>query len=146
MLAVLIVLFAEVCYAQIQKPVVWSYGARKLAAGLYEIHLLAKMEKDWHIYAQRQNADAIAVPTKIVFEKQKGLALVGGVLEKGKKKAHRIEALDVVNYEYGGQVDFVQKVRVSAGVKAVRAKITFQACTNERCLPEETIEASIPIP
>lgn len=145
-LAFLMVLLAQVCYAQIQKPVTWSYGAKKLGMGVYEIHLLAKMDQGWHIYAQKQAKDAIAVPTSIVFEKMKGLVLMGPVMEKGKKVAHRIEALDVVNMEYAGQVDFVQKVRVSPGVKVLRARISFQACTNERCLPEETVEASIPLP
>lgn len=132
-------------HAQIEKPVHWSYAAKKLSGDTWAIFLRATIDKGWHIYAQKQSRDAIAVPTQLSFEKIPGLALLGKPVEQGKKETYRVKEVGITNFEYAGQVDFVQKVRLTPGVNTIKGSIIFQSCTHERCLPEDTFSFTIPI-
>jgi DsbC/DsbD-like thiol-disulfide interchange protein len=133
-------------HAQVMNPAHWSYGLKKLDGDHYEVHLRATMDEGWHIYAQKQLPDAVAVPTKIVFTKAPGLKLKGLPLELGKKEKYTIKEAGVTNMEYAGVVDFVQKVTLTPGLKEVKGTITYQTCTHEMCLPEATISFSIAVP
>jgi len=131
--------------AQIERPVHWAYGLKHLSGQQYEVHLQATIDEGWHIYAQKQVPDAVAVPTKIVLDKTTGLKLIGVSAELGKKDTYTIKEAGVTNYEYAGKVDFVQKVLIDPSVKEIKGKLTFQACTHEKCLNAETINFNIPV-
>lgn len=132
--------------AQIEKdPSHWAYGLKKLAGNNYEVHLLATIDDGWHIYAQKQPPSAVATATKIAFVMQSGLALVGKSAELGKKETYTIKEAGVINYEYSGKVDFVQKVSIKAGIKEIKGNITYQTCTHEHCLQPQTISFTIPV-
>jgi len=140
----LVVFVNRSTYGQIEQPVRWSYGLKKVATGLYEIHLLATMDKDWHIYAQKQPESAIAVPTTIAFDKSTAITLIGIPREIGKKESYVVKEVDATNLEYAGKVDFVQKIKVNGPLKQIKGSVSFQACTHTRCLPEETVNFTIP--
>lgn len=140
------VLLPYTLHAQVKDPAHWSYGLKKLPSGQYEVHLRASIEEGWHIYAQKQLPDAVAVPTKIVFTKSPGLKLSGLPAEVGKKETYTIKEAGVTNMEYAKVVDFVQKVSIAPGLKEVQGTITYQTCTHEMCLPETTISFKIPVP
>ena len=131
--------------AQVGNPVHWSYGLKKLPDNQYEVHLLARIDTGWHIYAQKQLPDAVAVPTKISFSQAPGLKLIGNPVEKGKKETYTIKEAGVTNYEYAGQVDFVQRVHLKPGIKAIKGTITYQSCTHVKCLQEQTINFTVPV-
>ncbi len=147
--ATLLILFIAVyvtpSWAQIEHPVHWSYAIKKLSSGTYAVFLRATIDTGWHIYAQKQSKDAIAIPTKLTFEKKQGMTLLGQPLEQGKKETYRLKEVGITNYEYAGKVDFVQKVRLPPGQKEVRGTVVFQACTHSRCLPEDTFSFVIPV-
>lgn len=143
---ILMICTAHIATAQIQDPAHWAYGLKNLKGGVYEVHLQATMDEGWHIYAQKQLPDAVAVPTKIVFDKTPELTLIGKPAELGKKETYTIKEAGVTNYEYAGKVDFVQKVTVKPGLKEIKGTITYQTCTHEKCLTEKTISFTIPIP
>lgn len=132
--------------AQIEQPVHWSYGTKKLSGDIIEVHLLATIDNDWHIYAQKQPEGAIAIPTKISFVKGTSLTLIGQPAELGKKERYTVKEADITNDEYAGKVDFVQKIKVRPGTKEVKGSIVFQACTHQRCLPEDTINFTVSLP
>jgi hypothetical protein len=117
--------------AQAQKntlhPIVWQYGAKKIAERTYEVHLTAQLEAGWHAYSQQQPKDAVAQPTKM------------GALEKWKDAASGIMA-----NQYANKVDFIQVVRLKANVRTnVSGSLTYQVCTDEMCLPPRTETFSI---
>jgi len=132
-------------HAQVQNPVHWAYGLKHLSGNTYEVHLQATMDTGWHIYAQKQLPDAIAVPTKIVFAKAPGIVLSGTPAEIGKKEKFEIKEAGVTNMEYAGKVDFVQRLSLDPGIKAVKGMITYQTCTHEKCLTAETISFNVPV-
>lgn len=132
--------------AQIEKdPSHWAYALKKIQGNTYEVHIRATIDTPWHIYAQKQTKDFIGTATKIVFAKQPGLTLTGIPAEHGRKDTYKDETAGILNYEYAGVVDFVQKVTLGPGVKAIKGTITYQTCTHEHCLNAVTISFDVPV-
>ncbi len=72
-----------------QSPVQWQFTSKKTGDNSFEVHLTAIIKPGWHVYAQHQPEDAIAVPTQIRFNKHPLLQFKDGVKEKrqtGKNK------------------------------------------------------------
>lgn len=133
--------------AQIQAdPAHWAYGLKKITNNTYEVHLQCSIDYPWHIYAQKQGKDFIGTATKITFNKQPGLALTGIPIEHGKKDTYKDETVGILNYEYAGKVDFVQKATLKPGIKAITGTINYQTCTHDHCLTAVTINFSVPVP
>jgi len=57
-------------FAQGLNPVSWSFTSKKLAENTYEIQMVATIQQGWHLYAQEQPKDAIAIPTSFAFNKR----------------------------------------------------------------------------
>jgi DsbC/DsbD-like thiol-disulfide interchange protein len=146
LIAAFLLFTAGICQVQILDPAHWAYALKKLTGNTYEVHLQATIDDGWHIYAQKQLPDAVAVPTKIVFEITPGLTLIGKPIELGKKETYTIKEAGVTNYEYAGKVDFVQKMTVPPGLKEIKGTITYQTCTHQQCLTEKTISFTVPVP
>jgi DsbC/DsbD-like thiol-disulfide interchange protein len=127
-----------------QSPVKWSYTATKLAAGLFEVHLTAAIQPGWHVYAQQQPDDAIALPTSVQFTKNPLLLMQGSLKEVGEKEQYKDADLGITAFQYEEKVDFVQQVKLKVrGKTNLSGSITYQACTNEKCLPPATTNFSI---
>ncbi len=120
-------------------PVTWTYSVKQVDANSYEIHIIAQIDKGWHLYAQQQPEDAIAVPTAIKFVKNPLLVLVGKTTEMGILKKVKEESIGVEAWQYSNKVDFVQKVKIKHNVKTnIKGTIRFQVCTDSECLPPAT--------
>lgn len=130
--------------AMAQSPVKWSYSATKLAAGLFEVHLTASIQPGWHVYAQQQPSEAIALPTSIHFTQNPLLLMQGSPKEIGEKEQFKDDELGITAFQYEAKVDFVQQVKLKIkGKTNLSGSITYQACTNEKCLPPATTNFSI---
>lgn len=134
--------------SQIQTPAHWSYGIKKVGtsdgADIYEVHLLCTLNPGWHVYAQKQMPDAVAIPTRITFSGS-DMTLIGTTVEKGKKEIVSIKDQGITNCQYEKKVDFIQKITVKKAAKEIKGEISYQCCTNKMCLPENTINFTIPI-
>lgn len=129
--------------AQSTKEVKWEFNAKKLADKTYEVRITAKINGDWHLYAQNVGVEG-PVPTTFTFTKNPLLALDGKVKEVGKviKKTEEVWG-GVVNY-YENTVDFVQVVKVKGAAKTnLAGKVEFMVCNDERCLPPAEIAFSV---
>ena len=69
--------------AQIQDPVDWSYSVKKVSADTYTFTATANIEGDWHIYSQTTGKGG-PIPTKITFNKNPLITIVGATKEIGK--------------------------------------------------------------
>jgi thiol:disulfide interchange protein DsbD len=128
-------------------PVHFSFRAERTGDKIYVIHLTASIDPGWHIYAQAQPKSAISVPTNITFTRSPLLIMDGKVAEKGTKETQTIKEAGIEQYMYTKTVDFVQAVKIKTEIKTtLTGKITYQACTNEECLPPTTVSFSISIP
>jgi len=136
--------------AQAQKntlhPIVWQYGAKKIAERTYEVHLTAQLEAGWHAYSQQQPKDAVAQPTEIHFKSNPLISITGKVKEVGAMEKWKDEASGIMANQYANKVDFVQVVKLKSRIRtSVTGSLTYQVCTNEMCLPPKTEAFSIPI-
>ena len=123
---------------QAQSPVSWSYSAKKIAAGVYEIHLIATVQSPWHIYSQI-TPDGGPVPTKISFSKNPLVTMEGTAKEVGKlvTKHEEVFGVDVKYFE--GTAEFVQTIKLKNKIKtSITASVEFMVCNDVQCLPPTT--------
>lgn len=83
------------CIGIAQSPVQWNLSAQNVNDKEYEIKLTATIQPGWHLYSQKQPEDAIALPTKIVFNKNPLLELKDKVKEQGKLEKYKDNTLEV---------------------------------------------------
>jgi thiol:disulfide interchange protein DsbD len=134
------------CLVQAQEnPVNWRYSIRKVSGNIFEVHITANIESGWHLYAQKQPEDAIALPTSFKFARNPFITLQGKVKEVGKKQLFKDETVGIAAYQYEDKVDFIQRVQLNKikGKTNLNGTISFQACTNEKCLPPATTDFSV---
>jgi len=125
--------------AQSSKQVKWDYSARKIGDGLYEVHMTATVNGNYHIYSQNLSVDG-PVPTSFKFTKNPLLVLNGKVKEQGKmvKKYEAVWSGNVSYYEK--TVDFVQVVKIKSKAKTnLSGSIEFLVCNEHECLPPSEI-------
>lgn len=129
-----------------EKPVSWTFSAKKIADKTYEVHLTANITGDWHLYSQNVGVDG-PVPTTFTFTKNPLLTVTPGQLkEVGKLIKKKEDVWDgVVNY-FEKTVDFVQVVKVKGSAKTnLAGKLEFMVCNDEKCLPPTEVDFSVSI-
>lgn len=145
-LLIILLFVSAFSFAQTLNPVSWSFSSKKLADNTYEIQMVATIQQGWHLYAQEQPKDAIAIPTSFAFNKNPLVSLEGKVKEIGKLEKYKDVNLGVSANQYSNKVVFVQKVKLKGKAKTnVTGKLEFQTCNDQRCLPPKTINLSIPL-
>lgn len=123
------------CFGQIKDPVKWRFSSKKIDATTYEVHLIATLENDWHIYSQT-TPEGGPVATSISFTKNPLADLQGGAKEVGKleKRFEPLFGVDVK--QFSGKVSFVQTVKLKGKVKTtVNGAVEFMTCNDHECLP-----------
>lgn len=130
--------------AQSLSPVSWNFNSKKISDNVYEIQMTASIQPGWHLYSQNQPKDAIAQPTSFVFNKNPLLQFEGAVKETGTLEKFKDRELNISANQYSNKVVFTQKVKLKSKAKTnITGKLTYQACTDEKCLPAKTINLSI---
>ena len=132
-----------VAQGQIQKPVKWSYAAKRLSAKEAMVYFKAVIEPGWHIYSAYQ-AEGGPVKTGFSFEKASAYRLVGKILEPKPITKHE-EAFDMQVGYFERSVVFQQKVSLLADATTVKGSVEFMACTEKECLPPEEVNFSVPV-
>jgi hypothetical protein len=144
---ILLFLLASVILSSVNAqltPVSWKFSSKRISDKVFEIHLTATIKSGWHLYSQTQPADAIALPTKVLFTKNPLVVIDGKVAEKGKMTKVHDAALSATMNEYSGSVDFVQKVTLKAPVKtSVAGVVEYQTCDDKKCLPPKKVSFSV---
>jgi hypothetical protein len=141
----LILIASATSFAQIQKPVKWSFSAKKITPTSYEVHMTANIQGNWHIYSQT-TPDGGPVPTAITFNKNPLITLDGKTKEVGKLQQKHEPLFGVEVKQFGHKVDFVQVVKLKAPVKTnVTGSIEFMVCDDTQCLPPTTEKFSIAV-
>jgi len=131
-------------FSQKVDPAHWSFRLDTGSGKTLTLRLTATLDAGWHIYSQNQPAEAVAQPTKIVFAKNPLIRLTGKATEDGYRETYQDKSAGITQYQYGGKVDFVQKLMVTHKAKTtVTGTITYQTCTDEMCLPPKTVPFSV---
>lgn len=137
--------FTMSSFAQLN-PIMWSFTAQKTADKTYEIHMKATIQNKWHLYAQTQPDDAIAIPTTFTINSNPLIKLDGKIKEIGKLEKYKDESLGVSANQYSQSVTFVQTVKLKANVKTnFSGNVEYQTCDDHQCLPPKKVNFSVAI-
>jgi DsbC/DsbD-like thiol-disulfide interchange protein len=129
--------------AQVLHPVKWSYAAKKGNNGEAVVFLKAEIEDGWHIYSTRQK-DAGPVKTSFTFKPLTGYALLGKVSEPAPVTKYEPSfAMNVHYFEHS--VVFQQKIKLKKVPAEVKGQLEFMVCNDQKCLPPEDLDFSIPV-
>jgi len=129
--------------AQVQKPVHWTFSAKKINATTYEVHMTASIESGWHLYSQT-TPEGGPVATTIEFSKNPLLTIDGSAKEVGKLEQRHEELFGVDVKQFSNKVDFVQKIKIRGNAKtSLNGSIEFMTCDDRQCLPPATQKFSI---
>ncbi len=128
-------------------PVIWAFSAVKTADKTYEIHLKASIRPGWHVYAQKQPSDAIAIPTKFTVNPNPLFKLDGNIRENGTLEKIKDKTLGISAFQFSNSVDFVQKIKLksSAAITNFTGTVEYQTCNDEKCLPPKKVNFSVAI-
>jgi thiol:disulfide interchange protein DsbD len=128
-----VVFIALSAAAQIQDPVDWSYSVKKVSADTYTFTATANIEGDWHIYSQTTGKGG-PVPTKVNFNKNPLITVVGATKEAGKVKQVYDEIFKT-NVRYIGETaTYTQTIKVRGGVKTnISGSVEYMVCDDRQC-------------
>lgn len=129
--------------AQIENPVTWSYGQKKISKTEAVIFLKATVESGWHIYSQNVKEGG-PVKTTITFTPSKDYVKVGATSEpKAITKFEKSFDMNVSYFEK--QVIFQQKIKLNKPTTTVKGKVEFMVCNDSKCLPPTEVEFSVQV-
>lgn len=138
-----LLILTAVSFAQIKSPAKWTYAAKKVGAGMYEVAVTVNLEKGWHIYSQH-TPEGGPVPTSFDFIKNPLVTLQGSIKENGKLETHFEKLFGVDVKQFSNKVIFVQKVKVKANAKtSLSGNVEFMLCNDRECLPPTTQKFSV---
>jgi thiol:disulfide interchange protein DsbD len=121
--------------AQSQDPVDWSYAVKKVSADTYTFTATANIEGDWHIYSQTTGKGG-PVPTKINFNKNPLVTIVGASKEVGKVKQVYDDLFKTTVRYIGETATYTQTLKVRGGVKTnISGFVAYMVCDDRQCLP-----------
>ena len=136
--AAFLLLSSNFLFAQIQNPVSWAATSKKISDKTYEIHLVATINKGWHIYSQT-TPEGGPIATSISFTKNPLLLFEGNTKEVGKLEQKNEPLFGVDVKQFSNEVDFVQVVKLKANANtAAKVAVEFMVCNDRQCLPPST--------
>lgn len=141
----LLVMISAVSFAQSSTQVKWTFSSRKIADKTYEVHAVATVGGNFHIYSQNVGVEG-PIPTSFTFTKNPLVTLDGTPKENGKlvKKKEEVWGGEVRYYE--NKVEFIQLVKARNAAKTnVAGKVEYMVCNDEKCLPPSETTFSVAI-
>lgn len=142
--ALMVLQLTEVSFAQVLKPVKWSFSTKQLSNEDVQLIFTANIDPTWHLYSQDIPEDG-PVPTSFNFEKNPQYKLVGKV-----KEPKAIEEYDknfdmVVKY-FANKAVFTQDIKVLTDKDfKIEGVLEFMCCDDSRCLPPDEVDFSFPV-
>jgi DsbC/DsbD-like thiol-disulfide interchange protein len=130
-------------FAQIENPVTWSYGQKKISKTEAIIYLKATIEDGWHIYSQNLKPGG-PIKTSFTFAPSKEFVKVGKTVEP--KAANKFEKVFNMNVGYfEKQVIFQQKVKLLKPNATVKGKLEYMVCNESKCLPPTEVDFTVQV-
>ena len=122
----------------------WSYAAKRLSSTEAVVFLKATIQDKWHIYSLNIK-DGGPIKTSFTFSPSKEYSLIGKTTEPGPiTKYEKVFSMDVSYFEKS--VVFQQKIKLkSAKDVVVKGKLEYMTCNDQKCLPPEDLEFSVPL-
>ncbi|TFF36385.1 protein-disulfide reductase DsbD domain-containing protein [Mucilaginibacter psychrotolerans] len=130
-------------FGQIEKPVKWSYAAKKINANEAVVYFKATINKGWHVYSLNSK-DGGPVKTGFTFKAMPGYKLLGNATEP--TPITHFEKSFGMNVSYfENTVIFQQKIKLKTATVTVKGTLEYMACNDKKCLPPEDVDFVIPV-
>ena len=144
--AILIVAVFVICttsFAQILKPVKWSYASKRVNDNEAIVFIKATMEKGWHIYSQTV-PDGGPEPTNFSFSASSDYKLKSKTSEP--EPITRFEKYFEMKVSFfENSVVFQQEITQVVGSPTVKGKVVYMVCNDIQCLAPEEVEFSLSV-
>lgn len=140
-----VLILSTVAFSQSERQVKWTYTAKKIADKTYEVHMVASINGNYHMYSQTAGVEG-PLPTTIKFTKNPLVDFVGKPKEKGKmiKKMEEVWGGEVNYYEKSAE--FIQVVKLKGNVKTnLVGTVEFIVCNDQQCLPPSKVDFNVNI-
>ncbi len=125
-------------------PVKWSFDAKQVEAGQYDVTFTATVQDGWYIYSQHIGDDG-PIPTNFQFENKENFTFVGETTEEGKRKEGYDEIFGMKLIKFAGTVTFTQRVSTKDAGQSLKGYLEYMTCNDEQCLPPTEVEFDIPL-
>jgi DsbC/DsbD-like thiol-disulfide interchange protein len=130
-------------FAQILKPVKWSYAAKKVSSTEAVLLIKATIDNGWHIYSTQQKEGG-PIKTSVTFTPSKDYQLAGVLAEP--KPLTKFESTFKMNVSYFEKsVIFQQKIKLKKDQTNIKGQVEYMVCNDKQCLPPDDIDFSIPV-
>ncbi|MDZ4838440.1 MAG: protein-disulfide reductase DsbD family protein [Bacteroidota bacterium] len=123
----------------------WKYEIKKIGALDYELKFTAKVDRSWHIYATTPVPDG-PIPTSVHYDDSTAIAPITQLVELQKPISVMDQGFGTTVSYHSGQIDFVQRIRLSSQTSKIDGIIEFMACDDSKCLPPHQVRFSMSIP
>lgn len=136
LIGLLVLGFQLLSQAQIKDPIVWTFAAVKTSyKHTYDIQMTAVIPKPWHIYSQSQGPGG-PLPTKISFNTNPLVTVLGKPAEKGSMKEIKDEIFNIKVKLMSGTVVYTQRIKLQDDYKTnISGTIQYLVCDDKQCLP-----------
>jgi len=130
--------------AQSPNPVKWTFEAKKMNTGVYELHLIARIDAGWRIYSQF-GGNGTLLPTLIRFNSNPLITIEDKTEEAGKMKKSVGKGSDVGMTYFVELVNFKQIVRLKPGTSSttITGVVRHTAVNGKTMLPPKSVNFSI---
>ena len=144
LLLITVLMIGSGAFAQIESPVKWAYGAKRISATEAVVFVKATIDDGWHIYSLNVK-DGGPIKTSFTFPASKDYTLIGVPSEPTPiSKYEPAFKMDVTYFEK--TVTFQQKVKLKTpGATVVKGSLEYETCNDKKCLPPDDVDFSIPI-
>ncbi|QMW01886.1 protein-disulfide reductase DsbD family protein [Spirosoma foliorum] len=128
-------------FAQILKPVTWSYKPAKTTAKVgevIELRFTANVQTGYHIYSSDVNPKIDGpLPTVIKLNPNKSFELVGKVKPVSKVETKYEEVFEGDTYVMHGAAQFSQRIKILSDKPIIEGNVDYQVCTDKdgQCIP-----------
>jgi DsbC/DsbD-like thiol-disulfide interchange protein len=128
--------------AQIEAPVKWAFGAKRVSSTEAVVFLRATIQDGWHIYSQTVK-DGGPIKTSFTFTPSKEYGLIGETIEPTPLTKYETSFSMNVSY-FEKSVTFQQKIKLkSPNVSVIKGKLEYMTCNDHKCLPPEDVDFSV---
>ena len=131
-------------FAQILKPVKWSFSSESISEKEAYVVLTANIEDGWHVYSQFI-AEGGPIPTSFTFNKSSDYKPIGKTTEAPKATSAFDNNFGMQISWHERKVTFKQKIGLNKPEVKVTGTLEFMVCNDKQCLPPEEIEFTVNI-
>jgi DsbC/DsbD-like thiol-disulfide interchange protein len=143
-LLIVVLMLSVGANAQIETPVRWAQGSKRINATETMVLLRARIQPGWHIYSQNVKEGG-PIKTSFTFTPSKTYTLAGKTIEPTPKTKYEEGFKMNVGY-FEKEVVFQQKIRIkSTSSTEVKGVLEYAVCNKIGCLPPEELAFNIPI-